>query len=129
MIGRAANAAKIHASGPSRPQTQALASRMTLNPETLATRICRALVRVLLPSALLAVTGCAQLIPGMNLHIGGPGQHRARVSGAEPTATEQRLLSYRVIPITPRVVASILTHPAPAIIAPPGAPPLSALLP
>ena len=129
MTGRAASVQKVHRSDPSRSQTQAHDSGMTLKRETLATRICRAMLRALLPSALLAVTGCAQLIPGMNLHIGGPGQHRSEVSGANPSSAERQLLSYRVIPITPRVVANILTHPAPAIIAPPGAPPLKALLP
>ena len=129
MTGRAASVQKVHRSDPSRSQTQAHDSGMTLKRETLATRICRAMLRALLPSALLAVTGCAQLIPGMNLHVGGPGQHRSGVSGTNPSAAERQLLSYRVVPITPRVVANILTHPAPAIIAPPGAPPLKALLP
>ena len=102
---------------------------MTRNREPLWSRTRRVVLRALLPSALLAVAGCAQLIPGMNVHVGGPGQHRSGVSGANPSAAERQLLSYQVIPITPQVVARILTHPAPAIIAPPGAPPLKALLP
>ena len=83
----------------------------------------------LFPTALLALSGCAQIIPGMNLHVGGPGQHQYRVSGAKPSAAERRLLRYRVTAITPQVVASILTHPDPPIVAPTGAPPLKSLLP
>jgi polysaccharide export outer membrane protein len=92
-------------------------------------RIRRTAVSLLLPTVLLGLAGCTQLIPGMNVHVGGPGQHQYRVSGAKPSPMARKLLRYQVIPITPQVVASILTHPDPPIIAPSGAPPLKPLLP
>ncbi len=86
-------------------------------------------ILALFPTALLALSGCAQIIPGMNVHVGGPGQHQYRVGGAASSAAVRKLIRYRVIPITPQVVASLLTDPGPPIVAPPGAPPLKPLLP
>lgn len=129
IIARAAGAARIGPSEASTPQAQILDSRVTVTQKSHRTRITRAVITALVPTALLAMSGCAQLIPGMNVRVGSPGQHHYQAGGTQRSESEQSLLSYRVIPITPQVVAGILTHPAPAIIAPPGAPPLKALLP
>ena len=83
----------------------------------------------LLPAALLAASGCTWLIPGMNVHPGLPGQHPYFEQGSTASTAANQRLRYRVIPITPTVVASLLDHPAPADAPPPGAPKLKALLP
>ena len=90
-------------------------------------RIQRIALNLLLPTALLTLGGCAQLIPGLNVRVGGPGQHHVR--GTQPSTPEQKLLNYRVIPITPKVVASILIHQPPPILAPANAPALKPLRP
>lgn len=87
------------------------------------------MLRLLAPVALVALAGCAQLIPGMNIHVGGPGQHVYATGSGGASKAGSKLLRYRVIPITPQVVTAILAHPRPPVIAPPGAPPLKALLP
>ena len=92
-------------------------------------RIRRLVINLQLPTALLALAGCAQLMPGMNVHVGGPGPHQYWAGGARSSSTTPKRLSYRVIPITPKVVASILTDPAPPITAAAGDPPLKPLLP
>ena len=92
-------------------------------------RIRLILLTLLMPATLLALNGCAQLIPGMNIRVGGSGQHPSRINSTKPSAAERNLSSYQVIPITPKVVASLLTRPNPPIVAPPGAPPLKPLRP
>ena len=65
----------------------------------------------------------------MNVHPGLPGQHPYFVHRSESSARANNRLRYRVIPITPQVVASLLVREAPADAPPPGAPKLKALLP
>lgn len=95
----------------------------------LGTRVRRSALGVLTSVALVGLAGCAQLIPGMNIHIGGAGQHVSGADEGNSSPAARALLRYRVIPITPQIVASILTHPHPSVIAPSGAPPLEPLLP
>lgn len=78
---------------------------------------------------LLAFAGCTQLMPGLNIHVGESGQHRSEERGAKRSAAVKKLRSYRVIPITPKVVAALLTDPKPPIVSRAGAPPLKPLLP
>lgn len=83
----------------------------------------------LMSTALAALTGCAQLIPGMNIRVGSPGQHPYEAPATQTPAVATNLLRYQVIPITPRIVATMLTQPEPPIVAPPSAPPLVPLVP
>ncbi len=89
-------------------------------------RIARA---ALLPILLAGASGCTWLIPGMNVHPGLAGSHPYFVRGSKSATEANQRLRYRVIPITPQVVASLLTHPNPADSPPAGAPPLKPLLP
>ena len=65
----------------------------------------------------------------MNVHPGLAGQHPYFVRGSKAATAASQRLNYRVIPITPQVVASLLVREAPADAPPPGAPRLKALLP
>ena len=89
-------------------------------------RLARA---VMLPVGLLAASGCTWLIPGMNVHPGLPGQHSYFVHESKSPGAANQHLRYRVIPITPQVVASLLAREAPADAPPSGAPRLKPLLP
>ncbi|MDE2295454.1 MAG: hypothetical protein KGL36_08350, partial [Gammaproteobacteria bacterium] len=65
----------------------------------------------------------------MNVHPGLPGQHPYFVHESQSPGATNQPLRYRVIPITPQVVASLLTRRALADAPPPGAPRLKPLLP
>lgn len=94
---------------------------------------CRGIIRRLalgLSLATLAgLAGCTWIMPGMNVRVGRTGQHRYEASGAQKSPVAGKMLSYRVIPITPKVVTSLLTHQDPSDAAPAGAPPLKPLVP
>jgi polysaccharide biosynthesis/export protein len=83
----------------------------------------------LLPAALAALSGCTWILPGMNVHVFGSGQHRYGASGGQSPESPRKVYSYRVIPITPQVVTSLLSRPDPLDDPPAGAPALKPLLP
>ncbi len=80
--------------------------------------IGQAVLKLSLPVALAAMSGCTAIIPGMNVHLHGRGQQMT-----------QKGYSYQVIPITPQVVTSLLARPNSLDDPPEGAPPLKPLLP
>jgi polysaccharide biosynthesis/export protein len=65
----------------------------------------------------------------MNVHVFGSGQHRYGASGGQSPESPRKVYSYRVIPITPQIVTSLLSRPDPLDDPPAGAPPLKPLLP
>jgi polysaccharide export outer membrane protein len=86
-------------------------------------------LRLLLSGALAVLTGCTAIIPGMHVHVGGPGPHPNGENGASSSSATGTLPSYRVIPITPQVVSSLLTRQDLLDDPPAGTAPLKSLLP
>jgi len=105
------------------------AHRTTLTQGPLWVRIRRTVLRPLLASVLAVLTGCTSIMPGMNVHVGGPGEHPRAAVGAQSANAAEKLVRYRVIPITPQVVTSLLASPDPLDDPPAGAPALEPLLP
>jgi len=86
-------------------------------------------LKPLLSSVLAVLTGCTSIMPGMNVHIGGPGPHPYGAIVTQSSTGARKVLSYRVIPVTAQVVSSLLIRPNPLDDPPAGAPPLKPLLP
>ncbi|HUN74751.1 MAG TPA: polysaccharide biosynthesis/export family protein [Steroidobacteraceae bacterium] len=111
------------------PEAPAIDQRAALTQGAFRVRIRSATLRLWLSAVLAVLAGCTDILPGMNIHTGGPGLHAYGTIPAPSSTGARKVLSYRVMPITPEVLSSLLTHADPLDDPPAGAPPLKPLLP
>lgn len=122
-------AGEIGSSDPRRREAPAAGHPTSITQGPRWVNIRRTVLKLSLPVALVMVSGCTAIIPGMNVHISGSERQQHEVGGAQSPEAARKGFSYQVIPITPQVVTSLLIHPDSADDAPAGASPLRPLLP